>query len=109
MSYRKTTWANNQAPAINAENLNKIEQGIYDAHVHQELVCSEIPGTTQECVFEDGVITTILHKIGNAVRRTDAFTFSDDEIIETRTMSTGEILTITTDLETLETTVDYSA
>lgn len=31
MSYTKTTWVDNSAPAINAENLNKIEQGIYDA------------------------------------------------------------------------------
>jgi hypothetical protein len=31
MAYTKTTWANNTAPAINADNLNKMEQGIYDA------------------------------------------------------------------------------
>lgn len=30
MSYSKTDWTNNSAPAINADNLNKIEQGIYD-------------------------------------------------------------------------------
>ena len=30
MSYSKTNWANNSAPAINADNLNKIEPGIYD-------------------------------------------------------------------------------
>ena len=30
MAYTKTTWVNNSAPAISAENLNKIEQGIYD-------------------------------------------------------------------------------
>lgn len=30
MSYVKTTWQNDQAPAINATNLNKIEQGIFD-------------------------------------------------------------------------------
>lgn len=32
MSYMKTNWVNGQAPAINADNLNKIEQGIEDAH-----------------------------------------------------------------------------
>lgn len=32
MAYTKTTWVNNSEPAINATNLNKIEQGIYDAH-----------------------------------------------------------------------------
>lgn len=31
MAYTKTVWVNNQAPAINADNLNKIEQGIFDA------------------------------------------------------------------------------
>lgn len=30
MAYTKTVWVNNQAPAINADNLNKIEQGIFD-------------------------------------------------------------------------------
>lgn len=33
MSYTKTEWVNGQAPAINANNLNKMEKGIYDAHV----------------------------------------------------------------------------
>lgn len=32
MNYTKTVWKNGEAPAINADNLNKIEQGIYDAH-----------------------------------------------------------------------------
>ena len=31
MAYNKTEWINNQEPAINAYNLNKMEQGIYDA------------------------------------------------------------------------------
>jgi len=30
--YTRTEWINNTAPAINAVNLNKIEQGIFDAH-----------------------------------------------------------------------------
>ena len=30
MSYTKTTWVNDQAPAINATNLNHIETGIFD-------------------------------------------------------------------------------
>lgn len=31
MSYTKTTWVDNSEPPISADNLNKIEQGIYDA------------------------------------------------------------------------------
>ena len=30
MAYTKTVWKNGQAPALNEDNLNKIEQGIYD-------------------------------------------------------------------------------
>lgn len=32
MAYVKTEWVNDSKPAISAENLNKIEQGIADAH-----------------------------------------------------------------------------
>ena len=30
MAYSKTVWVNDNAPALNATNLNKIENGIYD-------------------------------------------------------------------------------
>lgn len=33
MAYTKTTWVDDNAPAINASNLNKIEQGIEEAHI----------------------------------------------------------------------------
>lgn len=33
MAYTKTNWINDSVPAINAGNLNKIEQGIYDNSV----------------------------------------------------------------------------
>lgn len=32
MAYNKTVWVNDSLPAINAGNLNKIEQGIYDLY-----------------------------------------------------------------------------
>jgi len=34
MSYTKTQWVNGSSPYINANNLNKIEQGIYDNDTH---------------------------------------------------------------------------
>ena len=34
--YSKTTWVNDTAPARNATNLNKQEQGIYNNSVHAE-------------------------------------------------------------------------
>jgi len=30
MAYTKTVWVNNSTPSINATNLNKIENGIFD-------------------------------------------------------------------------------
>lgn len=33
MAYTKTAWVNDSKPAISAENLNKIEEGIAAAHV----------------------------------------------------------------------------
>ena len=40
MAYTKTTWVNDSKPAINAANLNKIEQGIADAHA---IVAEPVP------------------------------------------------------------------
>jgi len=37
MAYSPTTWRNGATPAINAPNLNKIEQGIVEAHRLAEL------------------------------------------------------------------------
>ena len=38
MAYNPTVWVNNQAPALNATNLNKMEQGIKAAHDMVEAV-----------------------------------------------------------------------
>ena len=35
MAYTKTVWVNDSVPAINQTNLNKIEQGIYEAHENE--------------------------------------------------------------------------
>lgn len=70
----------------------------------------ELPGTTQTITFgADGNVQSIVHKSGNTAIRTDAFTFGANTITETRTLNTGESLTIATNLSTLETTVTYTA
>lgn len=109
MSYNKTAWKDNQAPAINAANLNKMEQGIYDAHIYGALFTDTVPGTVQTLTFSGGNVSKIEHKTGNVAVRTDDFTYTDSAITEVRTMSTGESLTIVTDLDTLSTTVTYAA
>lgn len=48
MAYTKTVWVNNQAPAINADNLNKIEQGIFDADAGVTAANSNVAALTTE-------------------------------------------------------------
>ena len=73
------------------------------------LHADEIDGTEQEVVFEGGIVSSILHKKDGATIRTDVFTITEETITEVRTLSNGASLTITTDLATLITTVEYSA
>ena len=47
MAYTKTVWVNNQAPAINADNLNKIEQGIFDTDAGVAAANSRIDKTNR--------------------------------------------------------------
>lgn len=72
-----------------------------------KLHAEEIDGTTQTVVYENGQIKRILHKYSNndQLVRTDAYTFGDTQIVETRTLATGDTMTITTNLSTLQTTV----
>lgn len=80
------------------------------AQYDHTLYLDELPGTTQTVTFdESGQIQQITHKRGNDVIRTDYFSFSENEIMEIRTLDTGEKLTIVTNRNTLETTVTYTA
>ena len=38
MAYEKTNWVNDSLPAINAENLNKIENGIVESNIFRNLL-----------------------------------------------------------------------
>lgn len=73
------------------------------------LLHDEIPTTVQTYVFTDGSVSQVLHKSGNTTVRTDTFTYATNTITEVRKLSTGESLTIVTNLQTLETTVTYAA
>lgn len=48
MSYTKTQWRNNQSPAIDADNLNHIEQGVYDAHQAIDQLTGAVPTKTSD-------------------------------------------------------------
>lgn len=77
--------------------------------INFKLLCDEIPNTTQTYVFDNGKVSQIRHSDSGNVIRTDTFSYSQNQITETRTLSTGESLTIQTNLTTLETVITYSA
>lgn len=52
MAYVKTTWSDGQAPALSAANLNKIEQGIFDASATADTAKSVTDSTTDFVVDE---------------------------------------------------------
>lgn len=73
------------------------------------LLSDEVPDTVQTYVFVDGAVSQVLHDRNGTVIRTDDFAYTPNSITETRTLNTGAVLVIVTDLETLETTVNYTA
>lgn len=73
------------------------------------LLADPIPDTVQAITFDaSGNVQTITHSRDGATVRTDAFTFTDGSITETRTLATGESLTIVTNTDTLVTTSTYA-
>lgn len=57
MAYTKTQWVNNQAPALDADHLNHIEQGIYDAHEEITDVKGDIPQNVSDLTNDAGYQT----------------------------------------------------
>lgn len=87
---------------------NKVIKAALDTKANattERLLLNEIPGTTQFFVFTGDSITGVLHKSGNTTIRTDSYLFGDSQIVETRTLNTGETMTITVDLSTFETII----
>lgn len=52
MAYEKTEWQNGTGEPINADNLNKIEQGIEDAHTDISEINSKIENVVDKNVLE---------------------------------------------------------
>lgn len=74
-----------------------------------KLLSDNVPNTVQEYAFSGGSVSQVTHKSGNTTIRTDAFSYGNGTITETRTLNTGEQLAIVTNLATLETTVTFTA
>lgn len=105
-------------PADNSVTTAKIVDGaVTDAKLAQTggmkstvmLQEDTIQDTVQTIAFDgSGNVSSITHTSGNTAVRTDTFTFSDNEVVEVRTLYTGESLTITTNTDTLVTTTAYA-
>ena len=94
---------------VTGDELEGVKEDLNQVDVHQNLLCDEIPDTVQAYTFADGAVSQVTHTRDNVAIRTDAFTYGANSIAEVRTLNTGESLTITTNLITLETTVVYAA
>lgn len=57
MAYTKVQWRNNQSPPINADNLNHIEEGIYEAHQTMAENTQSIEGLTTQTGANTSAIT----------------------------------------------------
>lgn len=77
-----------------------------------------VPGTSQEIIYDsNGRISQIKHNNTASIgwTRIDEYAFTTDSetnheiIVETRRLSSGQVLTITTDTETLDVTTTYVA
>lgn len=83
---------------------------VIESNIEQLLHYEEIDDTVQTIIFdESGNVSAITHTKNGSAIRTDTFVFGESAITETRTLSTGESLTIITNLETLSTTITYAA
>ena len=95
----------------NTADVGELKSAIAQDAIDNLLQVENIFGTTQSIVFDSaGNVQSITHKDGNNnTVRTDVFTFAANSITETRTLSTGESLTIVTNTTTLQTIVTYAA
>ena len=93
---------------IYAADFNEMDNQISLNERLQMLLNESVPNTTEYYTFTDGSVSSVEHRRGQDVIRTDAFTYGQGTITETRTLDTGDVLTIMTNLTTLETQVTFT-
>lgn len=91
------------------DEINDLKQELNQEKKYQLLLDDSVPNTVQEYTFSGGAVSQVTHKWSGTTIRTDAFTYETSSITEVRTLNTGESMTIATNLETLETSVTYTA
>ena len=107
-SAQKST-ARGNIDAASTDDVDALRSDLNESSVISKLHAEMLNGTTQTLVKDsDGNVTGIAHSDGQDVVRTDSYSVTDSLATETRVLDTGETLTITTDLETLATTITYT-
>lgn len=101
--------ANATAIASVEQATSELKSALGKDEITSLLLADPIPDTAQAITFDaSGNVQTITHSRNGATVRTDAFVFADGSITETRTLATGESLTIVTNTDTLVTTSTYA-
>lgn len=101
--------ARDNIEAASEEEVTSLKSALGKDEITSLLLADPIPDTVQAITFDaSGNVQTITHSRDGATVRTDAFTFADGSITETRTLATGESLTIVTNTDTLVTTSTYA-
>lgn len=93
----------------NQQEVTSLKSTLGKDEITSLLLADPIPDTVQAITFDaSGNVQTITHSRDGVAVRTDAFVFADGSITETRTLATGESLTIVTSTDTLVTTSTYA-
>lgn len=88
------------------DDVTQLKSDLTSMTVEEKLLRSELPGTTVVVAFgSDDNPSSITHSANGTTIRTDVFTWGTGSVEEVRTLSTGENITITTNLETLAQTI----
>lgn len=97
------------ATAVRIDDNTRLSDLAFNIEIDSKLLNKIIKNTRQEIIYTNGVVTGVRHvSLNGSVIRTDAFNVSSNPMVETRTLSTGEKLTISTDLTTLTSTITYT-
>lgn len=90
MAYIKTNWVNDGVPAINATNLNNIEEGIYQAHQNTGELSDLETDEKTNLVKAINEINAFRNKISNIQNDSQTDVYSCDYINKLNTYSTEE-------------------
>lgn len=80
-----------------------VEDELDSLNISDDLLYEYIPGTTQTVSFDsNNKPSSIVHSKNGTAYRTDIFTWASESVTEQRTLASGERITISTNLTTLQ-------